>query len=312
MKLSKYIILYCFLFCSLALPLFLKGRELAVYQAEKIRYLTAYDTAVDDALDVLLAVVDGEEYIDKEKAVESLVRSLAASLGLPGSGAEAERLQLYIPAVMAVEPDGCSFYYHDIVQGSGGKELVHLWSEKIPFVYEEDGTIFALQLDGVLSFVDSAGGYFRMEYPQFQEDFPGYRLADSGIYQRVLSQVVVRTYQENLSYYINQHNYIARQYGIQYQFYLPYLDERDSRLLDDVGLAVFFEGFPISTNKTFDRYTFAGADVIKPEGYYFGEVGGAACYHFGSCHYAIQEGRIAWSKKEAAMAGAYPCPYCRP
>ena len=125
-----------------------------------------------------------------------------------------------------------------------------------------------------------------------------------------------------MEYYINQHNKIARQYGISYKFSLPFISEDDwARTINDISLFSVFQGYPyVSTNPKLgflNIYAIGGARIVKPDAYYITEENGKKLYHLSLCKKVINaapevKSQVYGSRQECALQGAYPCPDCRP
>ena len=128
---------------------------------------------------------------------------------------------------------------------------------------------------------------------------------------------------EKMNYYLNKHNDVARAFGIQYTFRLP--DSASSeiaRSCSDVMFMGVFQGYPlgIGTGSVYNKFCISGTRVFKGTKFYVrrSTEDGFLYYHTERCSLGENvdsAGEENWkfdSIEEAAAAGAYPCPYCRP
>ncbi len=127
---------------------------------------------------------------------------------------------------------------------------------------------------------------------------------------------------KKMNYYVNEHNAIARQFGISYTFDLPESSmDSFARTIDSISLLAIFQGYPYGsgTDDVYSRFSVSGARLYRGDRYVV--TNGAKdgentplIYHRSSC--ANLSGKTvisAYSSKEAcASDGAYPCPYCKP
>ena len=96
---------------------------------------------------------------------------------------------------------------------------------------------------------------------------------------KVRRETIVSTVQDQLSYYINQHNTYARSLGIDYRFTLPLIPEEDwINTVDDISTFAFIQGIPITKEHTYNNYAFVGARVQKNVQYAAGVKDGMKVY----------------------------------
>ncbi|MDK2807846.1 MAG: hypothetical protein PWP24_580, partial [Clostridiales bacterium] len=121
--------------------------------------------------------------------------------------------------------------------------------------------------------------------------------------------------------YINKSNQIGTQFGLSYEFQMPVLDEHFfARTLDQIGMIVFFQGYPYGNARTlrYNQYAIAGAQIEKIPYYYITNENGEHCYHKRNCALLTNNGHSLTdyvpydTKQECASLGAYPCSECRP
>ena len=134
---------------------------------------------------------------------------------------------------------------------------------------------------------------------------------------------------KKMNYYVNQHNEIARQYGISYNFSLPESSmDSVSRAISNVSLLAIFQGFPYGqgTDDTYSRFSLSGSRLYKMDKLIVvrDPSTGVLQYHKASCHeldaYRDANGNLNMvsgmlqknTKKDCAALGAYPCNECKP
>lgn len=122
---------------------------------------------------------------------------------------------------------------------------------------------------------------------------------------------------KKMNYYVNEHNSIARQFGISYTFDLPE-SAMDSfaRTIQDVSLMAIFQGYPYGTGTSdvYSRYSVSGSRIYKANRYQVVEENGILTYHRPTCNHLTGKASVAsyTSKEDCASLGAYPCGDCRP
>lgn len=131
-------------------------------------------------------------------------------------------------------------------------------------------------------------------------------------FDRIRRDIVTNEIKEKMSYYIQNNNYIAKEFGISYNFFLPNIKDDDwVRSIDDVSLFVLFQGYPYGKER-FNRYSVAGARVYKEACYYLGNESGKKYYHRYSCSRLSSHNNAIRDKKECARKGYFSCPVCNP
>lgn len=138
----------------------------------------------------------------------------------------------------------------------------------------------------------------------------------------------VMTYQitKKMNYWVNEHNKIARNYGISYNFSLPESSmDSVSRAIEDVSLLAIFQGFPYGkgTDDVYSRFSLSGSRMYKATRYVIVQEGSQLYYHRYNCKKLPKTAldgidlpedsyETASTRRECAQKGAYPCPDCNP
>ncbi len=118
-----------------------------------------------------------------------------------------------------------------------------------------------------------------------------------------------------LQHYCNDHNKIAEAFGIDYVFSMP-TEEGRHFVRSSEGLLVFalFQGYPIGTvsGHHYNRFAYSGCGIKLQNKYYvdLDENKSKLIFHAEGCSYLSDISEVYYSRKEAAMRGAYECSYC--
>ena len=120
-----------------------------------------------------------------------------------------------------------------------------------------------------------------------------------------------------MKYYLNQHNDIAKSYGISYEFSLPVMDESEMmRSIENPGMILVFQGYPISFDgTTYNQVEVAGAQIYKKEKYVIEKKGWYKVYHHIDCVECENNPNIDFTKQydsieQCVEEGAYGCEIC--
>lgn len=318
MKLTDFVLTFLVFELILFSILDIRFSQLIAVTERSNAFNTALDNAVDDGCFFLVEEDSGRSlYTNKEKAVEQFFTSLYANLGIIGQSVPEEELKRYIPVILVTERDGFYIYYSEAVEKEGEKLLIKRWSEKIPYVYEDEKAVCCFTLDNYVRIYDKKSNtVIEGDYRDLEESAPFSFFRDKELFDEVRRNTVVNELEKNMEDYINYYNDIAGQFGITYRFWLPGIDRTDwDRTIDDVSLFVVFQGYPynVSSMDTYNRYAFGGARIKKSGEYYITESKGKQFYHRENCTELTDSLKEPYYKKEeCAKAGAFPCSKCIP
>ena len=103
----------------------------------------------------------------------------------------------------------------------------------------------------------------------------------NNVYNDERNSVVVNSILEEVSYYVNNQNMLARGNNIPYIFEMPEISEEDwHRLLANPTLISFMQGYQTPNWTSFiNIYALSGGEVIKQKQYFITEEGGEKHYH---------------------------------
>jgi len=130
-------------------------------------------------------------------------------------------------------------------------------------------------------------------------------LNDEDEFDQVRRRTIVDTLQENIAYYINEHNVYTKELDVTYTFHLPIIDQEDwYNTVDDISILAFFQGYPYRmADEVYHEYAFVGARLNRNDVVLAGIVDGERKYWYKSCNFPYQATEIYNSRKEAAAHG---------
>ena len=140
MKQGHFIALYIivYLFCFLVLAMEQRMYDDVVKQKEKLE--NSLKTAIEETARDLTSVI--KEPIQEKKNIieQQFFEYLYISLEFLHEVEEQEKLKIHCPMLLLVEEEGAFFYYIQEIEKEGTKQLLHTWSEQIPFIFPERST----------------------------------------------------------------------------------------------------------------------------------------------------------------------------
>lgn len=319
MKLSHYIILFLVIFTVPLLYVEFKYSYAKETTELNHKFELNMTTAAQDAINILRvnAIPHIENGYDSYKilptdfqpAYEAFVKTLAKNFGSTDKYT-INRMEHYIPVFAIVDFDGLMLnVYQEKKDAQGNKVTERTWLPKVPFVYrDEEGNIINFTVDDDLVVYDV----------QLQEWVEGTRqellkdslltidfLEDAEKFETVRRQTIVDTVQEQIAYYINEHNVYAKQLDVTYTFALPLIDNEEwYNTVDDISILAFFQGYPSKFDSyEYQKYAFVGSRINYTDRIYAGMVGGEHKFWRSSCDVAATPTEVFSSKKDAAARG---------
>ncbi len=319
MKLTNLCILFIILEVSIITAINTRINHLTGIYSKTVEYNKALDSSVDDGT-MDLVEVDSKRNIvlNKEKAVDQFFNSLYANFGVMDNGILQRRLREYIPIILITDENGFYIYYMDQYVEQGEVVLGDRWSEKYPYIYEDNGFIYKFTLgDMVTLYNKDTQEFITGNYKELGTIYTESIMAKKDIFDSIRRTAIIHAIEVKMNYYINKYNHMASQFGITYQFWLPIIDRADwYRTIDDISMFVIFQNYPYNAGSldTYNRYAFGGARITKSHLYYIKNLNSIKYYHKENCRYLTVNGQENWyyTKEECALEGAFPCPYCNP
>lgn len=276
-------------------------------------YDEALDRACDAAAGVLKECGERSTTAARDKAVRIFFDSLAASLAISGNVPAVLSLEMYVPVILVTEADG--FYvYASQSDGTGLKgHTYRFWSEKHRYSYADSERVYIFDSDDSLLSVsiDEDGQPMSVRL-----GFGDAALPDN--IEEIRQETIVDMLEQQLRISCSEHNRVASELGIEYDFTIPETDGGIYlRTAAGTGFAAFFQGYPIrqSSDEVYSGYSFAGAGVTPKEMFFInieGEGYSSPQYsHIAGCPYLSDWSVMYTTGKECALAGARECPECR-
>ncbi|TCZ77231.1 hypothetical protein E0485_12300 [Paenibacillus albiflavus] len=295
----------------------LKSQQTA-QQTEQL-YDTYLSAAVQDAAAVL-RFNEKQQYeatyesikklrANKEQAVEAFLRTLYTNFSITDDPVSQQVLAAYIPVILVIDYDGYYIYsaeeYKNVNQEP---EVKHVWKPKKFYSYvDQAGNSLSFTLDTYVYAYDRVN-------KQWSKGFQADLAASTRIpllkkpeeFDQIRRSTIVNSIQQDLAYYINQHNTYARHYGITYTFTLPLISEEEwTNTINDMGVIAFIQGIPIGA-KYYNNYALGGSRLLKKPVIYGAIRDGVKIYYRSSCNYTDTIVETFTSEIDAAKKGYFP------
>lgn len=337
MKLHHFSILFVIVALALFVHTDVKTNTLKALSKERKLLDQSFNRAIDDAL---MDFVEVEGFpslqLNREGAVRNFLSSLYASLGIMDQPDKKELIQNYMPVFAIICEDG--FYFYVSFDYIGTDNLTYYrkqWTDKIPFYYEDDDFIYKFTLNDTLTLYDKNNlldntreqTIFHLTfrslinselYTNFRNKRPDSFLLNEEKFHLIKKASIIQSIESYLSFYSQEHNKIARQFGINYQFSIPVIDNSEwMRTIDHSCMIVLFQGYPLQdgNGETYNRFIIAGAEIDKNHMFYLEQKEWFYLYHKASCGELLKDGLIISDEPyyrilECVEKGAYACPIC--
>jgi hypothetical protein len=279
MKHINLSIVFVLIMVSIFLILNQKTNTVVAITKLQIQYNNAIDNAVEDAF---LQVVDQDSLestsIDFASVTDSFFRYLAWNLGLEAESKKAKTLTYYVPVIAYIVQDGLYMAYQKVEGENQVIEQSAYWnngewntsfhiSESIPF--EKITDTYQIQYT-LTDYIRVFNRITKEEYEGYYGDlvgrFPDLLPSTKEEFDKERRLIIINCITESMNMYIEKHNMIAKQYGLKYQFSLPYIEEEEwYRTVDDISMLVLFQGYPYGNDTLgyYNRMALGGARVRK-------------------------------------------------
>ncbi len=260
---------------------------------------------MDSAVNQLVIDENGCIFPSHEKAYTTLLNSLYTSFDLNLDSEGKQRLELFLPIIAIADNDGLYMFYFE-EGNTNGKHLERVWTERIPYDVEYKERHYEFTLSGNMIWYDE------------EENL----IIESNLsleFENVRKDTISNIIEQSITKYMNQHNKIAKQYGIQYDFQVPMVDSMSGRAITNPSFLVLFQGYPLTgTEEVYQCFAFAGASLRKSNWYILTKKDWYYLYHRNDCKVLkeieekelVSEEIICKTKNECSSYGAFPCPDC--
>ena len=317
MKRSQLIILFVVFTIPFHMMLDLKTKNIENAMMTKLEIDQILDTATTDGTVVLSKGLGMEVNQYKEEAVDTFYKTLYLNFNATDSY-QKNRIKGYVPVILIVDYDGVYVFSHEEYKNTQNELILRpIWSMKKPYTYYDGDYVYNFSLeDDVVIYQLSSGKQFRGKHKDLKTKISSSIIQEDQLFEQVRRRTIIEVLQREMNFCINNHNLIASQYGITYQFSLPVIEEEDwNKTIDDISMIAFFQGLPLgSTGMYYNNFAIGGARLIKKDPYFIEEdvASGVTYYHKKDCPLLVDSSNICNSPAECALQGAYPCSTCRP
>lgn len=337
MKLYHFILIFIIIALCTTSVLNIKTDHLKAAMEDRKQIDRNLNTAIDDGVAAFVRVDDSNRVIiDKDAAIHSFFLSLASSFGVLEDQEAREKLELYVPVVAATVNDGYYIFYSSTYKGADGKTYTKKqWTEKFPFYYEDNDFVYSFTLGDTVTLYDKNGMFdlagerkvYTADYHDIQtvEEYatlrtsrPGNFMLEDDSFTELKNGRLEALIQDAMAYYTSQHNRIASQNGITYNFALPATEKGAwETYLSRNSFFVVFQGYPFGegSGEYYNRIASAGAKISKNDVFYLEQKGWYYIYHRSACPILKGSGMFFleepyYATESCVKEGAYACPVC--
>jgi hypothetical protein len=331
MRIYHFILLFLIFFIGTVIKTDISIGKLKRIEIDKKEISKSLSSATSDAINYLSKTsAYGSGTINKEEVLTTFFASLYSSLGIISNPSAQTEIEMYIPLILLCDQDGYYVYYYNQYKTDEENTYIErMWTEKMPYCYEDEYFIYRFTLSNMVYVFDKKDILNREEsvihcdYKEFQNN-PSYTefrakyrdciLLNDENYNLVRKGAIINKLEETLSFYTSSHNHIASRQGITYTFSFPYgRQEEWADYMDDVSILVVFQGYPYGPGRdyAYNKIATAGANIVKKERYYVEEKSWyylahkQGCEKIESCTMLLDE--TFDTLEECAKLGAYCC-----
>lgn len=331
MKVYHFALLFLIFFLGSVIKTDVSIGKLKSIENEKENITISLSSATSDAVGYLAKTGNyGTGSINKEEVLDTFFTSLYSSMGIVSDMAAQAELRLYIPVILLCDVDGYYVYYYDEYKAVDGNTYIEpMWTEKIPYIYEDDLFVYRFTLsdmvyiydkNNLLGIEDSVveSGYKEFQknpiYADFRANNSSCILLNDENYGLIRKTAIMNKLEEVMAYYTSRHNFIASRQGITYSFSFPSGKQEEwAEYIEDVNIVVVFQGYPYGPdrNYTYNKIASSGANIIKKFKYYVEEKSWYLLAHRQGCEKLKNNDMVLEetfdSIEECVRLGAYCC-----
>lgn len=220
------------------------------------------------------------------------------------------RLNQYVLALVVLDYDGFYLYSTKAVTNPSGKQVLKpMLSEKMPYLYEENGYALKATLGDEVTVLNTGlWTETQGDISTLQDLPPDIDAMDYGVKRQ---QIIRDSLTDALETAVNNHNLYGAQLGGSYEFYLPLGDgSAITQSVNDVGIMVFIQGYPMGGGRYLDMNTFAKGRILQTKSLPGYRDGGGNLYYCDEGHsHGDTQIKTFSSAEEAAREGFWPCHY---
>lgn len=272
MKLTDMSLIFGVVFLCLAVVLDYRVNQINSIAKIQLDYNQRMDNSLEAAMDKLVEVDNGIRVkINKEEAVQNFFHNLSIHFQVTENQVMIHKLKEHVPVIAIILEDGFYLYYNQEVVENGVKKIQKTFTPKLLYEWSANQYQYFFTLsDYIRAHNMETGERYQGRYQDIIIDGKVELLdevfKDIEEFHRIRRTIIIHILQENIESYLNRYNRIALHYGIEYNFFLPTIEEEDwYRTIDDISMIAFFQGYPYGTNITgiYNYYAIAGARIHK-------------------------------------------------
>ncbi|MDD4112813.1 MAG: hypothetical protein PHC56_07250 [Herbinix sp.] len=331
MKIYHFALLFLIFFLGAVIKTDVSIGKLKAIENENKEITISLISATSDAVDYLAKTGSyGTDSINKEEVLNTFFSSLYSSLGIISNPSAQAEIDIYIPVILLCDVDGYYVYYYDEYMAADGNTYIErLWSEKMPYSYEDEHFIYRFTLTDMVYVYDKNGllgidgVVVSSDYKEFQKSplYADFRVHNSDCillndedYELIRKGPIMNKLEDVMAYYTSRHNLIAQRQGITYSFSFPAGKSNEwAEYIEDVNILVVFQGYPYGSdrNYTYNKVASAGANIIKKPRYYVEKKSWYYLVHRQGCEKVNDNEMILEETfdniEECVKLGAYSC-----
>ncbi len=289
MKIYHFALLFLIFFLGAVIRTDVSIGKLKSIENENKEITASLSSATSDAVNYLSKTGSyGAGSINKEEVLNTFFTSLYSYLGIISDLSAQAEIEIYIPVILLCDTDGYYVYYYDEYKETDGNTYIErMWTEKMPYSYEDEDFIYRFTLTDMVYIYDKNGllgidssATVSSNYKEFQSSpiYADFRTNNSNCillndeeYELIRKGSIINKLEEVMSYYTSMHNHIANRQGITYSFSFPVGKQEEwAEHIEDVNILVVFQGYPYGPDRdyTYNKIASAGANIIKKPRYY--------------------------------------------
>lgn len=275
MKLSSISII----FLIIIIPFIFISAQEAETSAQDLRLRYYYDNIVDNAVQdaaVVLSkninVLNYGTNIDMSGAIplaaDAFFSTVHHSFNAYGNPTKMARVEACIPILIFLEKEGFTLYALSRFKNSDGfDEAKHCYYPMQQYVASpiQDRYIVRYTLGKevyIYDIVDQTIEYG--PYSDYSHVCSAFSHAKG--FENLQLSAIKDSIKESLREYMNEYNSWSKGSGLQVKIEFPAIDDSDwARALQDEGIIVFAQGFPVLQGKKYEHYALGGGRVIRKE-----------------------------------------------
>lgn len=255
----------------------------------------------------------------------ALEAGLAANLDFSEEGV----LDFYVPLLVLVDTDGFYMNYLEETNAGGVVSLDRIWTECQPYIYTDNEFIYRFFLNDVVYVIRKSdpSDIVKSSYEGVTSSTSLMAQLSSSIvfsskenYMAVKRAAIAECLERAAGRVMNEHNFIAGQYGINMYYSVPSFFEEYSPALEYPSFLAVFQGYPLSIQHGlyYNNCTSSAAYITRAAAYTV-ELSNTltqpfSVYHKDGCSfigtYGIVLEKKLIQKNAIELYGAYACPHC--